>query len=424
MSSAVVSSDATDSVAVYLNSSLEDSANTNANKIDFRFVTPINPHDGVAAYVTLSQFTAFNTFASISAAQLNNVVKVVNVMYNALTGVYDCTTYLQRYVIPDNRYTAVTLFALLNANLTKSVLPQGFQVGEINWYSNETTTDSITTQYSYLYLGMGFDGLNNMFTSTPVEGFALDPDDEGRVAVSAATFEGNTNGNAYQKQYISGYGGVSSDPLVYAGVYLVVDDETAGFMTSLGFIGKGVSANFIPNTPYKGFGFTFPITASPAPPPPPPISGAFAYQLFGPWMLYFCLDGLTVNTRCNDEQLDQSNIIGCVPVEAFYGGLISYQLTAPQFQRFKSPADFTTFTISIYDQNKMLVNFRGGSWTAKLDFHFEPLPDYNLIQQPLYPTIDDAQSRGNLHKRSLPDGQHDRGRNLLQRSGFGGRGRG
>lgn len=419
MPSNAVATDATDSVAVYLNSNLEDTANAQANKVDFKFINPINPHDGISAYVTLSQFTAFNTFASISASQRNNVVKVVNVMYNAITGVYDYTTYFQRYVIPDNRYTAVTLFALLNSKLTKSVLPN---VQGINWYSDQVTNGDIVTDYSYLFIGLGFNGENNMFTSTPVQGFGLDPNDEGRAIISAASIAGSSNGNAYQKNYIPGpNSGVNYDPLVYAGVYLVVDSETYGFMQSLGFIGGGVTPEYIPNTPYSGFGFTFNILDTPAPTPQPSLDASFAYQLFGPWMLYFCIDGLTVNTRCNDEQLDQSNVIGTIPVEAFYGGLINYQLTMPEVQRFKSKPDFTSFMVSIYDQNKQLVDFRGGSWTAKLDFNFIATPDYNLIAEPLTLTLDDPLNRGNLYKRSKPNGLPDDGRNLHQRArGFGG----
>jgi hypothetical protein len=418
MPSNATASDATDSVALYLNSNLEDSANSTANKVDFRLQGPINSADGVYGYVTLSQFSAFNTFASISAHQQNNVVKCVNVMYNAITGVYDYTTYMQRYVIPDNRYTAVTLFALLNGVFTRNQLLNSNQ-GQ-NWYSQAVSTDIVNNPIvysSYLYLGFGFNGQNNLTCTTPVQGFSLNPDDEGRMVISPAAVLGSTNGNPYTKIYTSG--SIQNDPFVYAGIYLVSDSETAGFMSSLGFIGKDVVAQYIPNTPLQGFGFTFPTTINPVP-PQAPLAASFAYQLFGPWLLYFCLDALTVNTRCNDESLDQSNIIGTIPVEAFYGGLISYHLTMPESQRFKSPPDFTNFMVSIYDQNKRLVDFRGGSWTAKLDFNFVQAPDYNLIEEPDVLTRADPRSSGNLHKRSNPDGSLNTGRNIHIRFGRGG----
>ncbi len=359
-------------IPIFLNSFLEATGESTANRITFNFRRPIVTEPNTETYVALSQFTAFNTFTSISANQGNNVFQIVNVFYDAVDKVYDYTTYSRRFVIPDNRYSISSLFAYLNDICTYQV-----QVTDANWY-NYTTTGAV--HESWLNLGFGFNGENNTATQTPVIAFSVEDKDNGICQLFPADFTGNTFGNPYEKTYT--IGDIESDPYVYAGVYLVSNPETVGFLTTMGFLTQGKIPQAIANTPLSGVGFTFNVLgapfSAPAFTPPNPFYAPGSYNLFGPSLLYFTIDGLSSGSRSNDSQLDNVNIINSIPISTFSDGLISFNNQSPYKVKLQSPTDFTSFSVTLYDEVGNVVDFRGGKWQARLDFTFQLQKDFTF----------------------------------------------
>lgn len=388
-----VSSNEVEPLSLYLNSKLEDGNNPTANKIIFNFRNPIQYDEEVLPYVTLSQFTAFNTFASISEQLKNNIVTIVNVIRNGNTGVVDSTTYTRRIVIPDNRYSAASLFSFLNSQCNWQVTVTG-----ANWYSSTSNT-------SVLYLGLGYPGTNSAHSTTAVPGFSISPTDDNKACILIGETSGGTQ-NPYVRTYTSG--SYLTDPFQYLGIYMQSGGENEGFLDALGFITDGIPTPAIPFTSLNGFGFSFGTTVGSTtlglPLSYAPLVGINAYNLFGPSLLYFCLDLLATNSRSSDERLDQSNILASIPVNTFGGGFIIYQPQSNQVQAFKSRMVFNSMQVSIYDENRNLVDFRGGAFQAKIDFTFKLKADFNTTSQ--------ANSNSRLHPvvgENITIGERERG---------------
>lgn len=371
-------------LSIYLNSALEDSSNSSGNRITFSFKESVEYDQEVVPFITLSQFTAFNTFASISSLQKNNKLKIVNVFYNAQSNLYDYSTFVRTITIPDNRYTANTLLQYLNSVANYQVTVTG-----VDWYST-------SSQQAVLFLGLGYTAPGSFNSSTSVQGFALSPQDSSRMCILNGEY--SSTQNPYVKAYINGSSPLY-DPYQYAGLYLVEDAETTGCMTALGFSNATNRLPYIPNTPLRGIGWSFEVqtpTTTSMPNYPNaiginPATSAFTYNLFGPWLLYFCIDGLSTNSKCNDESLDQNNILASIPITSFGSGLISYEPQINQPQALRSIMSFNSFSITIFDEKKNLVDFRGGTWTAKIDFSFKMKASHNFIHsisaQPADPPI-------------------------------------
>lgn len=349
-----------DPLSVFVNSKLEAPSNTTANDIQFSFHEPVYYESELIPHVKLLNFQTMNTFANISAAYKNNQVQIVNLMYNQVTKVYDDTSYRINITIPDSHYSIDTLFAFLNAQCNKQV-----NISGQNW----TTYNGVAG--STLFLGLGFSGTGSPQSSSAVPGFAISGSDTGLACFFPPWWQGNTNGNPYQKYYTTT---AAQDLTYYAGVYLIVNDDTAGFMTMLGFITPGNYPGAIYNSPSKlqGVGFSFPVT--PAVNPVAPLSfttGPLVFNTFTPSLIYFTVDQLSSNSRCSDEVLDQKNILGTIILDEGYGRVINYEnKTADGYVVLKSDVQFTSLTVSLYDENARKLDFRGGRWAATLHFIF------------------------------------------------------
>jgi hypothetical protein len=338
---------------IYFSSATEPN-NETQNNVSFNFRNPITKDSEDVGFVTLASFQGFNTFANIAAEQENNVVIITTVTRNNATGVYQ--TFDIRIVIPDGRYTADALFALLNnqCNQNLEIAPDAFET-----FGSE----------AYLYLGFGFNGDQNDATDTPLQGFTYYPNDPAKVAFFPASYAGISTGNAYQKTYVNGYT-IATDPFAYAGVYLKETPETLGFLNLLGY-SRNTGTTLIPTTSYFGYGYTFdPLVANPAPAAPLPLP--FCYNLSGPTALYFTIDNVTTPSRHNDETLDSRSILGVIPINVLYGELITYQQTFEQYGIVNSQIACTTLRVVIYDQNGRQVNFRSrAGWTASIQMEFK-----------------------------------------------------
>lgn len=353
---------------VYLNSWSAKSATGNSNQLIFSFPESIQkaPHDLV--YAKLTSFVSYNSFANISESQRNNKLQIINCFYNAATstnslgiapgGKFTITTNI---TIPDNHYSSTSLLAYLN-----SVCNQQMNVSPTNWVTNSNSTQSI------LFLGLGYNGLNNTAATTPVTGFILSSD-AGKFAISAAG-TGTTN-NAYLKTYTTG--NITVDPYVYMGVYLAENDNTRGCMQLLGLSNNNVSTPYVfrginsinpdssKNIDYRGFGFTFNQSSVPNPIQPKTLS--YVFNLAGPAILYFTIDNVPTNSLSNDTFMNVKNIIASIPVNGYYDGQICYTPENSEYD-YVQDLDTNSFTVTIYDQYQNIVDFRGISWQASLQF--------------------------------------------------------
>lgn len=390
---------------LFLDSFDGGSSTSTSNQINLSFATPLTKEPSDLVYVTLGSFTSFNTFPSISQNQGNNVCKILNVMYNAVTGVYDYSR-VKRVIIPDDHYDVNTLVAYLNKN-------GNYQ--ETVTFTGATPWTTTVGGASILYLGFGFDGTNNIVGTTPILGFAVTPDNS-RIVIQPPVTAAE---NAYSKVYNTGYS-ITNDPYVYAGLYLIVDNETSGFMESIGYSNKFTASPQI--TPsYSGYGYNFSTSVTPTTTSFTLIIGQQVIALSGPWMLYFTIDNMSTNSRCNDNLMDQLNIVDTIPVEAYYGGMISYQASLPKYQ-LVGDLNTVTLTVSIYDQNRKLVDFRGTQWKASLHFitktNARDLMDMQQNNQSksitytpdLPPTLSNSKKRENPFGGSLDDPLHTRRR--------------
>ncbi len=371
--------------SVYLNSSFSNTSSSTSNQLNFLFTKALIKDKGDLSYVTLASFSSFNTF--------NNKCKILNVMYNAVTKVYDYSR-IKELIIPDNRYDIGSLMAYLNTygNYQEQVV---FPGGGAVWTSNETGTAA------YLYLGFGFDGENNINSNQPILGFIYGSESAKMALQPAIT----STVNAYAKVYTSG--SIANDQFVYAGVYLVVDADTELFMEAIGFSNKfTTNPLFAPN--YKGYGFSFAVTATPT--YQLPLNAKLVVALQGPWLLYMTVDSLSNNSRCNDNTLDQMSIIGTIPINNYYGAYIQYDCTFENAQLLDE-LNTSNFNVTFYDQNKKLVNFRGGQWCACLYITTKSNAKDDLTNQmtantinTYNPTIGQPRSINNQLKRPNPYG--------------------
>lgn len=336
---------------IYLNSS-QESTDTSQNNVNVSYRNPIQIDPEEIGLVTLANFQAFNTLANVTKSIGNNVVTILNSFRNNTTG--DTFVYEKTITLPDGRYSTDSLFEVLNAQCNWQVTVTG-----ANWTSDEAETESI------LYLGFGFNGQNNAFCSTPLLGFALNPTDPCLIAYFPATFQGTTDGNAYQKSYTSG--SISTDPFAYTGVYLKLTDATSRFLSMMGFNVKQPQSI---DGGYFGFGYAFSYNGLPN--PVAPQSPSLCYNLSGPSLLYFTLDTMSTGSRHNDENMDSRNIIGIIPIDVPYGGMISYTQSFDQYSMVKSQMSYTSMRIVLYDQDGQQVDFRSQrGWTACLHLIFK-----------------------------------------------------
>lgn len=332
------------SFTIFLNSASATASSPTSNELLFSFAKPLIKQPDDIAYASLQSFQSYNTFPTVGQYLKNNVVKIINRMYNATNGTY--TDYLTRIVIPDDHYDGGSLMAFLNTNCQRQI-----QVFGANWTSTVAGT-------SFLYLGLGFSGQNNAAASTPIQGFITDPLDSGRTYIQSGV---NTYENAYEKTYTSG--SIATDPYVYAGVYLVDDAETHEFMICMGFANR-YNPPVAATSGIYGYGYTFPLTINPII-PQDPVRSPYVINLAGPSNLYFTCDELSNNSRHNDPMMDSKSILGTIPVNSYYGQYINFQQQNPVKQMLDE-LDTMSFVVTIYDQNNKIVDFRGTAWTAEI----------------------------------------------------------
>lgn len=368
--------------SVFLNSSFAQGASSTSNQLSFTFNTPLTKEPDDLVYIALTQFMSFNTFANISQVQKNNVLKVVNVMYNAVTG--QRQNYEKRFEIPDDRYDVTSLGEYLN-----SICHYQVEVKGANWTSSSTK--------SFLYLGFGFNGKNHDTAILPIQSFTISATD-GQVSLNSAV---TSFSNAYTKTYTSG-GSITNDPYVYEGLYLLYDEETEGFMKASGFSTKFVKIPNIGNG-YQGFGYNFPLYKAPT--VQTRVTSPFPINLAGPFLLYMTIDSLGNNSRCNDPTMDNFNIISTIPVDVFYGQCISFSPSNTTYQLLDD-LNTSNFSITFYDQDRRLVDFRGGHWTACLHFITKTLASSDRINRETannsigyYPALDQSRALVQQKKR-------------------------
>ena len=228
---------------VFLNSAFADTTSSTMNGLNFNLKKPLFREEGDIVYCSLSKFETKNTFPNFSAAQRNNTLKILNVMYNANTQTY--SNIIKIITIPDGRYDSSSLLLYLNPQLAYTQ-----SAGTVNW----TSTNGGGTN---LFLGFGFSGTNGAFTEPSIPGITLGSPDYGYFVANAAGT--GTVGNIYSKTYSSG--DYTTDPAIYIGVYFIADDSTIGFLNDMGIVSRyNGNPPLIQNSGgYSGFGFTFPI---------------------------------------------------------------------------------------------------------------------------------------------------------------------
>lgn len=338
--------------SIYLNSALNvnDNSGTN-NDLTFSFNPPISVGDNAMPFIGIRQFTTFNGFANISALQNNNVVKVVNVMYNALTGVYDSTTYARTFILPDDHYTNVDLY-----NYLQEVVPIQVDVTStpgVVWY---TDIEDDTTQVAYLYLGLGFSGDDNYTTDTPILAFNTNTYDTGKTDISPPSSSVYTKLSQTGETY-----SISTDPLVYAGLYLVYDADTQGFLSALGFDDSNVV--FLPNTNgLRGLGWQYSTTSVPD---ETLETSPDTVSLAGPSVLYVCLGSTGTRSRAGNAAMNARNILAQIPINKQYGDMIVYEPPTIPFN-YSPGLDLASISVTFCDQYMIPVDFRGVDWQMQL----------------------------------------------------------
>lgn len=331
--------------SIFLNSNFAESSTSSSNALTFSFTQPLTKDGADLKFISLAKFQTFNTFSSISALQGNNKVIVRTYFVNAVTGV--STFYDILLTIPDGHYDINTLLAYLNAN--------GNSQKTITFSGTPPWTTYGAT--SILYLGFGFNGQNNDALTTPIVGY-LPNDDNSKVVLQPNVTQ---TGNAYFKTYSTG-NSIANDPYVYSGVYLIDNEETNGFMNTVGFSSKFIQTPLIaPDT--QGFGYAFATNSLPS--VQPLLTGPLVINLSGPWMIYMCIDSLSNNSRCNNASMDQLNIVDSIPIDNYYGSFINYNQTFDNYQLLDD-LNTSSFRVNFIDQNNKPVDFRGGQWCAVL----------------------------------------------------------
>lgn len=336
---------------IYLNSLAARGSVGSANQLVFNFVDPIDHVGSDILYAKITSFSAFNSFSNVIRSSGNNMLKVLNVFYNASSTTnslgapaFSYFTILNTIIVPDGHYTNSTLQAYLNTRLATQQTVTG-----ANWTSNTTT--------AILYLGFGFSGTNNATTTTAISSVVLSGD-VGKYSINAAGT--GSSFNTYTKTYTSG--SIATDPFAYAGVYLIDDEDTVGLMRIMGCSNANVDTPLVYNN-MRGVGFQFSPNVLPTPVMPKELP--YIYNLAGPETLYITIDTLANNSRSNDGFMNSKNIVGAIPVNAYYQGLILYDSANDRYDLVNG-IDTTTMTVTIYDEKKNIVDFRGGSWQAEL----------------------------------------------------------
>lgn len=381
-------------LVVYLNSNSGVSAGDDQNQVNFNFKTPLHQNEDQLSYVCLTQFICGNSFPNFSYQMNNNTLKILNVMKNNATGIYDYTTYLHVIQIPTAHYSMPQLLAYLNENCNYEVDVTSQSPG---WVSSNGGTKAI------LYMGLGFaDGTANDTTTDGIDGFFTY---NGTTNITTDTLVVGINcagagssGNAYNKTYTSGT--VASDPYFYAGVYLLYDDDTAGFMNNLGF----TSLTTLPNG-LKGVGFSFPTNVNPANDyaTSTSLTNTQVFNIAHPALLYIVIDALTTNARHSDESFEQKHIVGQIPINSFYGGIVNFVQPFPIFTPLQDMGDLTQMRVSIFDENYNLIDFRGVAWAAQLFIKFVAKAGSDKTNQLTANMINDFPKSSSI----LPDGLYN-----------------
>lgn len=337
---------------VFLNSAYADNTNDTMNGLNFNLKRPLFREEGDIVYCSLSKFESKNIFFNISQAQQNNIIKVLNVMYNANTQTY--FNIIKIVTIPDGRYDESSLLVYLNPLLAYTQATSG-----ANWTSTNGGG-------SNLFLGFGFSGTNGSFTETAIPGMVVSTPDYGVMAINAAG-TGST-GNIYSKTYVSG--SYSTDAYIYTGVYFIADESTIGFLNDMGLQSRyGTLPPPIQNSGgYKGFGFTFP-SLSATPSPTMPLTASTIFDLGGPSNLTIVIPELGVSSLTNSSYLDGKPILGSALVTVPYQWQFSYQQTYQNYQAMTGlNSALNNLSVFIYDQESHLVDFRGEPWTMEINF--------------------------------------------------------
>lgn len=332
---------------VYLSSALSVNSGGSNNNLTFFFNPPISVGDNAMPFIGLKQFIAFNGFANIAAASKNNILKLVNVMYNANTQTYDYSTYATQLTIPDNHYTNTDLF-----NYLQTVVPTVVDVTNISGVDWYTYTNDDDEQVSYLYLGLGFSGSNNDTTDVPIMAFAANTYDSGKTDLTPPSSSVYTKLSKTGETY-----SITTDPLVYAGLYLVYDTDTAGFLNAIGY--DVFDMVILPNTNgLKGVGWQFPINAVPD---ETFVTTPDTIELAGPAILYPCLSSVNTSSRAGHTTLNARNILAQIPVNAEYGNMVVYD-PSEIFFNYSPGLELGSVTFTFLDQYMNEVNFRGVDW--------------------------------------------------------------
>lgn len=323
------------------------------------------------ALLGLQNFSFYNTFNNISSP--NNVVRIVNTMYNAATGAYynlDTT-----FTIPDGNYNIQSLLDYINENCNQTInVTSGGPQGPAN-YTTNTSADA-----AYLFLGFGY---NPLSSSSPA-GSSITPIDGVQVQAHSNSFLQSNGSGQYNNKFYNSSSGEETDPYVYLGLYYVVDSTTTPILNMLGIDLTG--ANTYGN-PFRGVGFTISQASL--------LASTNVFNTSTVSFVYLCSQILSsTNTRATNALMDDSSVIAILPVNAEYGFQCHYQQNPPIFSEINI-SSLKQIDFVFYNNNKEIISFNGTPWGGCMTLRLFPA----ILQEtdkPVGPPTFDNPNRNHL----------------------------
>ncbi len=367
-------------ITIYISSVNNNNVNTSGvnNPLTFTFSPPVSGGEDAMHFLSLKQFVSYNSFYNVSASNKNNIIKMLNIIYNAVTYEYDFTTYLQRIVIPDGHYDNTSLNAYLNSVVSSQLnITSQVQSSEgAQWWNY---TDPTLGEQAWLYTGFGFSGQYNDAFTAPISAYVTDNIDTALVDFYPP------NNTVLTHNYTSG--SLANDCFCYAGLYMLYDEETSPFFNVMGI--DASQCENLPNTQNTliGFGFNqLPNTV----PNGSYLIGNNVINLGGPTILYPHFQIQTTNSRAADINLNKKNLIGSIPVNAPYANSIYYVNPYPDWH-YCPNLNISQMTIEILDQNYNAVDFRGSPWQMSIlvrnEYSREVMAQFDAMNAPPPATV-------------------------------------
>lgn len=248
--------------------------------------------------------------------------------------------------IPDYYYTIDTLLTYINENL-----PTTDSAGNVLTFGVKTSTT--TTEPAMYY--------RNLYDNLHIAGYA----DSLTQAVSYAT-----NTHVYQSFELV----IDSEtiPLLQGLGFIINDRLTTSYppivMHCTGFESSGTTQYVINATQQWTTGYSFNSIGTQLSANTNYIA-SFCFDMQYVTTLYASLENAISQNRATYTNLQKTDYLFAIPVNAPYGYPISYQCTVPQ-RSYMTNMSLSTIHITLCDQYSRNVDFRGADWDMTISIQF------------------------------------------------------